>query len=130
MSCSSHIFVFWFFVNSYQKTKISAIKFVYFFFLWKPVITEEFFVDWPIRNLFLQQKVNRTKLTANILVFWQLSTKKQRTKIWDEPDVCKECCNIRVSDSKLERINKLSFAKKNRWFFNTDIRETIWWIPY
>ena len=32
MSCSSHIFVFWFLVDSYQKTKISAIKFVYLFF--------------------------------------------------------------------------------------------------
>ena len=29
MSDSSHIFVFWFLVDSYQKTKISAVKFVY-----------------------------------------------------------------------------------------------------
>ena len=31
MSCSFHIFVFWFLVDWYQKNKISAIKFVYFF---------------------------------------------------------------------------------------------------
>ena len=32
----------------------------------KPVLTENIFVDWPIRNLFSQQKVNIKKLTADI----------------------------------------------------------------
>ena len=32
----------------------------------KPVLTENIFVDWPIRNLFSQQKVNIKKMTADI----------------------------------------------------------------
>ena len=31
----------------------------------KPVLSEKIFVDWPIRNLFSQQKVNTKRLTAH-----------------------------------------------------------------
>ena len=52
-----------FFVDSYQETKISAVKFVYFFFnSSKPALTEKFFVELSIRNLFSQQKVKIKKV--------------------------------------------------------------------
>ena len=66
-SHSSHIFFFWFFVDSYQETKISAVKFVYFFSTpQNQFYLRIVFVDWLIRNLFSQQKVNINKLTADI----------------------------------------------------------------
>ena len=64
---TSYIFVFWFLVDLdiYQKTKISAIKFVYFFFnSSKPVLTQKYFVDRPIRYLFSQQKINVKKIDS------------------------------------------------------------------
>ena len=40
--------------------------FTFFFNSSKPVLTEKIYVDWPIRNLFSQQKVNLKKQTADI----------------------------------------------------------------
>ena len=42
------------------------ILFTFFFNSAKPVLNENIFVDWPIRNLFSQQKVNIKKMTADI----------------------------------------------------------------
>ena len=83
LSCSSHIFVFWFFMDRYQKTKISAVKFVYFFFnSSKPVLTEKFFGNWPMRNLFSQWKVNVKKIDS-----WYFGLLVAiKTKIWDDLD--------------------------------------------
>ena len=44
----------------------NQILFTFFFNFSKSVLTEKFFVDWPIRNLFSQQKVSIKKLTADI----------------------------------------------------------------
>ena len=53
------------FGRCYQKTKISAVKFVYSFFqLLKTSFNWENFVDWPIRNSFSQQKVNIKKIDS------------------------------------------------------------------
>ena len=61
-------FPFGFLVNSYQKTKISAVKFVCLFSTpQNQFLSEKIFVDWPMRNLFSQQKVNKENLQ---LIFW------------------------------------------------------------
>ena len=65
MSCSSNIFVFWFQVYSYQKTKISAVKFVEF----SKKCTSSIVTSKKIRQEmdFLE---NSTNLMADILVVW------------------------------------------------------------
>jgi len=71
LSGSSHIFVFWFLVDSYQKTKISAV--IFFCLLIAEKINFLLVNQQKISQLKLglrSWKKGKTNLTADILVFW------------------------------------------------------------
>ena len=70
---SSHLFVFWYLVHSYQKTKISTVL--------------QCYLKKDQARFRIFRKFNKLESWYfGLLVASYLSTKHQKTKIWDEPN--------------------------------------------
>ena len=75
---SSHIFVFWYLVDSYQKTKISAVNFFKFTFCWE----NKFFICQSTKNFSVKtgfEKLKKSKQTWR-LIFWSFGSYLPKTK--------------------------------------------------
>ena len=104
LSRSSHTFVFWFLVDSYQKTKISAIKIVDFS---------------KNKQILISKNKNRT---IRIMYLKRRKDKKPKLPKWNEQDIIHKTFILKLLLARVELYSRwLSdncyFCKQNYTYF-------------